>query len=85
MAFTAWLWLTDELFAKCSGQSQQEFNRWYAAGVGGGGFYLVWNIASFCRHCRRSQIPSSRRNRSRFCGGSDLYCFGFPINPEHGL
>lgn len=29
-------WLTDELFAICSGQSQQEFNRWYAAGVGGG-------------------------------------------------
>lgn len=39
-------WLTDELFAICSGQSNKAFTRWYAAGVGGS-FYLIWNIASF--------------------------------------
>lgn len=50
-------WLTDELFAICNGQSNEAFNRWYAAGVGGG-FYLIWNIASFVGILAGSQIPS---------------------------
>ncbi|WP_375748297.1 AzlC family ABC transporter permease [Vibrio sp. HN007] len=50
-------WLTDELFAICNSQSDKEFNRWYAAGVGGG-FYLVWNLASFAGIVAGSYIPA---------------------------
>ncbi|WED25614.1 AzlC family ABC transporter permease [Vibrio sp. DW001] len=50
-------WLTDELFAICSSQSDKKFNRWYALGAGGS-FYLIWNIASFIGIVAGSQIPS---------------------------
>ncbi|MGX9417514.1 AzlC family ABC transporter permease [Vibrio sp. WJH972] len=49
--------LTDELFAVCSGQTESEFNRWYALGAGGS-FYIVWNIASFIGIVAGSHIPS---------------------------
>jgi 4-azaleucine resistance transporter AzlC len=50
-------WLTDELFAICSSQSDKEFNRWYAFGAGGS-FYIIWNIASFVDIVAGRQIPS---------------------------
>ena len=50
-------WLTDELFAVCSSQADNEFNRWYALGAGGS-FYIIWNIASFIGIVVGSQIPS---------------------------
>jgi 4-azaleucine resistance transporter AzlC len=49
-------WLTDELFAICSAQSERGFNRWYALGAGGS-FYVIWNIASFIGIVAGSQIP----------------------------
>ncbi|MDG3085712.1 AzlC family ABC transporter permease [Vibrio hannami] len=50
-------WLTDELFAICNSQSDKAFNRWYAAGVGGG-FYVIWNLASLVGIVAGSYIPS---------------------------
>jgi 4-azaleucine resistance transporter AzlC len=49
--------LTDELFAVCSSQSTQSFDRWYAAGAGGS-FYLVWNAASFIGIVAGGQFPA---------------------------
>ncbi|MEZ9472951.1 AzlC family ABC transporter permease [Vibrio lentus] len=71
-------WLTDELFAICSGQSQQEFNRWYAAGVGGG-FYLVWNIASFVGIVAGSQIPSLNEIGLDFAVAATFIALVFPL------
>ncbi|MEZ9317141.1 AzlC family ABC transporter permease [Vibrio lentus] len=71
-------WLTDELFAICSGQSQQEFNRWYAAGVGGG-FYLVWNIASFVGIIAGSQIPSLNEIGLDFAVAATFIALVFPL------
>lgn len=53
---TLGFWLTDELFAICSGQKDSEFNRWYAAGVGGS-FYVIWNLASLVGIVAGSQFP----------------------------
>lgn len=71
-------WLTDELFAICNGQSQQEFNRWYAAGVGGG-FYLIWNIASFVGIIAGSQIPSLNEIGLDFAVASTFIALVFPL------
>ncbi|MDP2592061.1 AzlC family ABC transporter permease [Vibrio splendidus] len=71
-------WLTDELFAICSGQSQKEFNRWYAAGVGGG-FYLVWNIASFVGIVAGSQIPSLNEIGLDFAVAATFIALVFPL------
>ncbi|MDN3630008.1 AzlC family ABC transporter permease [Vibrio lentus] len=71
-------WLTDELFAICSGQYQQEFNRWYAAGVGGG-FYLVWNIASFVGIVAGSQIPSLNEIGLDFAVAATFIALVFPL------
>lgn len=49
--------LTDELFALCGRQSDQEFDRWYALGAGLS-FYLFWNIASLVGIVAGSQIPA---------------------------
>ena len=50
-------WLTDELFAICGSQSKEEFNPWYALGVGAV-FYLVWNATTFLGIVAGSYIPS---------------------------
>lgn len=50
-------WLTDELFAICSSQSNSQFNRWYAAGVGGV-FYVIWNLSSFVGIVAGRQFPA---------------------------
>ncbi|MEZ9723777.1 AzlC family ABC transporter permease [Vibrio splendidus] len=71
-------WLTDELFAICNGQSQKEFNRWYAAGVGGG-FYLVWNIASFVGIVAGSQIPSLNEIGLDFAVAATFIALVFPL------
>ncbi|MGF1710255.1 AzlC family ABC transporter permease [Vibrio kagoshimensis] len=71
-------WLTDELFAICNGQTQQEFNRWYAAGVGGG-FYLIWNIASFVGIIAGSQIPSLNEIGLDFAVASTFIALVFPL------
>ncbi len=71
-------WLTDELFAICNGQTQQEFNRWYAAGVGGG-FYLIWNIASFFGIIAGSQIPSLNEIGLDFAVASTFIALVFPL------
>lgn len=49
-------WLTDELFAICSGQTNKTFTRWFAAGVGGS-FYLIWNLSSFAGIWAGSYFP----------------------------
>ncbi len=49
-------WLTDELFAICSGQISAKFNRWYAAGVGGG--FIWFDYHDFVGIVAGSQIPS---------------------------
>ncbi len=49
--------LTDELFALCAQQSDQQFNRWYALGAGLS-FYLVWNLATLIGIIAGSYIPS---------------------------
>ncbi|MCM5508602.1 MULTISPECIES: AzlC family ABC transporter permease [unclassified Vibrio] len=48
--------LTDELFALCGQQSEQQFNRWYALGAGLS-FYLCWNLATLAGIIAGSQIP----------------------------
>jgi 4-azaleucine resistance transporter AzlC len=50
-------WLTDELFAICGSQSKEEFNPWYALGVGTI-FYLVWNGTTLLGIVAGSYIPS---------------------------
>ncbi|WP_171346469.1 AzlC family ABC transporter permease [Vibrio coralliilyticus] len=49
--------LTDELFALCGQQSEQQFNRWYALGAGLS-FYLCWNLATLAGIIAGSQIPA---------------------------
>jgi 4-azaleucine resistance transporter AzlC len=49
--------LTDELFALCGQQSEQQFNRWYALGAGFS-FYLIWNLATLVGIVAGSYIPS---------------------------
>ncbi|WP_171817268.1 AzlC family ABC transporter permease [Vibrio coralliilyticus] len=49
--------LTDELFALCGQQSEQQFNRWYALGAGLS-FYLCWNLATLAGIIADSQIPA---------------------------
>ena len=71
-------WLTDELFAICSGQSKQEFNRWYAAGVGGV-FYLFWNLASFVGIVAGSQIPSLNEIGLDFAVAATFIALVFPL------
>ncbi|AIW21775.1 AzlC family ABC transporter permease [Vibrio coralliilyticus] len=49
--------LTDELFALCGQQPEQQFNRWYALGAGLS-FYLCWNLATLAGIIAGSQIPA---------------------------
>jgi predicted branched-subunit amino acid permease len=49
--------LTDELFALCGQQSEQQFNRWYALGAGLS-FYLCWNLATLAGIIAGSKIPA---------------------------
>ncbi|EKO3452475.1 AzlC family ABC transporter permease [Vibrio fluvialis] len=49
--------LTDELFALCGQQSEQQFNRWYALGAGLS-FYLIWNLATLVGIIAGSYIPA---------------------------
>ncbi|KLN66764.1 MULTISPECIES: AzlC family ABC transporter permease [Vibrio] len=49
--------LTDELFAICGQQSEQQFNRWYALGAGLS-FYLCWNLATLAGIVAGSYIPA---------------------------
>lgn len=49
--------LTDELFAICGQQSDQQFNRWYALGAGLS-FYLCWNLATFVGIIAGHYLPS---------------------------
>jgi 4-azaleucine resistance transporter AzlC len=71
-------WLTDELFAICSGQSRAEFNRWYAAGVGGA-FYLVWNLASLAGIVAGSQIPGLNDLGLDFAVAGTFIALVFPL------
>lgn len=71
-------WLTDELFAICNGQSKQEFNPWYAAGVGGG-FYLIWNVASFVGIVAGSQIPSLNEIGLDFAVAATFIALVYPL------
>jgi len=48
--------LTDELFALCGQQQDQQFNRWYALGAGLS-FYLIWNFATLFGIVAGSHIP----------------------------
>lgn len=48
--------LTDELFAICGQQSEQQFDRWYALGAGLS-FYLCWNLATLAGIVLGNQIP----------------------------
>ena len=57
-----WRWplgflLTDELFAICGQQKDEQFNRWYALGAGLS-FYIVWNIASLVGILAGHYIPN---------------------------
>lgn len=49
--------LTDELFALCGQQNEQQFNRWYALGAGLS-FYLCWNLATLAGIVAGSYIPA---------------------------
>lgn len=57
-----WRWslgflLTDELFAICGQQKDEQFNCWYALGAGLS-FYIVWNIASLVGILAGHYIPN---------------------------
>ncbi len=71
-------WLTDELFAICNGQSNETFNRWYAAGVGGG-FYLIWNISSLVGIVAGSQIPSLNEIGLDFAVAATFIALVYPL------
>ncbi|WED24991.1 AzlC family ABC transporter permease [Vibrio sp. JC009] len=71
-------WLTDELFAICSSQSDKEFNRWFAAGAGGS-FYLLWNLASFVGVIAGSQIPSLNDIGLDFAVAAMFIALVFPL------
>ncbi|RXJ71502.1 branched-chain amino acid ABC transporter permease [Veronia nyctiphanis] len=49
--------LTDELFAVTAGKPPEDFNRWYALGVGLW-FYICWNVASFVGIVAGELIPN---------------------------
>ncbi|WP_428774132.1 AzlC family ABC transporter permease [Vibrio sp.] len=49
--------LTDELFAICGHQSEQQFKPWYALGAGLS-FYLIWNLATLAGIIAGSFIPN---------------------------
>lgn len=48
--------LTDELFALTSQHDKQQFNRWYALGVGLT-FYVAWNLFTLAGIVLGSSIP----------------------------
>ncbi|MCW1890039.1 AzlC family ABC transporter permease [Vibrio chagasii] len=72
-------WLTDELFAICSGQSQQEFNRWYAR-VWAAVFIWFGTSRGFVGIVAGSQIPSLNEIGLDFRGSRDVYRVGFSFN-----
>ncbi|MBF9002417.1 AzlC family ABC transporter permease [Vibrio nitrifigilis] len=49
--------LTDELFAVCGQQKEQQFNQWYALGAGLS-FYLVWNLATLAGIFAGRRVPA---------------------------
>ncbi|NAW70077.1 branched-chain amino acid ABC transporter permease [Vibrio sp. V27_P1S3P104] len=49
--------LTDELFAICGQQSDQQFQRWYALGAGLS-FYLCWNLATLVGIIAGQYLPA---------------------------
>ncbi|MCG3723936.1 AzlC family ABC transporter permease [Vibrio cincinnatiensis] len=49
--------LTDELFAICGQQSDQQFHRWYALGAGLS-FYLCWNLATLVGIIAGQYLPA---------------------------
>ena len=71
-------WLTDELFAVCSSQSETAFNGWYAVGAGGG-FYLIWNLASFVGIVAGSQLPSLNEMGLDFVVAATFIALVFPL------
>ncbi len=76
--------LTDELFALCGKQSDQEFNRWYALGAGLS-FYLVWNIASFIGILAGSHIPMMNELGLEFAVAATFIAIITPTIKSHPI